>query len=147
MKRFSLLVAFAAAAILVGCGKSEPDLPQKPQIKPDRGEVDFGGSNGLRTCVGQGTPATVLLFNKGKDDLVITKVEIKNSNSTVFSLATDTLPVTVRSNDSTFARLTYSPKAVGTNTATLEIVSNAENSPTLELFMTATAVDNDPICK
>lgn len=149
MTRYSFLVAFAAAAILVACGKST-DLPQKPQIERDRNEMTFGGPV-LATYVGTQTAETLLLKNGGKDDLHISDIKVTGANASLFQIshfgvrdsatAIDTLPVKVPSNDSGWVELVYKPSAAGTHTATLTITSDAENQPTLTLSMKATAVN------
>ncbi len=128
-----------AVAFLAACGGTKtPDLPQNPQIAADRNALTFGGPV-LATCTSTQTAETPLFFNKGQNDLIITAATVSGSNASLFTVATDTLPVTVTSNNSTWVRVTYSPTAAGTHTGTLTITSNAENTPALQLSLSATA--------
>jgi hypothetical protein len=144
MKSLPLLASALALAMLAGC-PSGTDLPQKPQIEPDVTELNFGAPF-YGVCVGAEQPGTVQLRNGGKEDLVISKVEITGTNAGLFSLYSPKpdvpqFPMTVTSETSGFVTLIYAPTARGKHSARLEITSNAENQPKLTIPMSPIAAD------
>jgi hypothetical protein len=148
MKRPSLLASALALAMLAGCGTNGTDLPQKPQIEPDVTELGFEAPL-YRVCVGMSQPQTVQLHDGGREDLVISKIEITGTHAGLFSFWPDVplLPMTVASENAVPVTVFYAPTVRGSHSAKLRITSNAENHPVLEIPMSALAADmtDDPV--
>ncbi len=142
MKRLPLLASALALAIVLGCCTNGTDLPQNPQIEPDVTELNFGAPY-FGICVGAKQPGTVQLRNGGKEDLVISKVEITGTNAGLFSFWPDDpqLPMTVESETAVPVTVIYAPTAKGNHSAKLRITSNAENHPVLDIPMSPIAAD------
>jgi hypothetical protein len=131
-RRWSL----AAAVLAVGLGAGCPEeFPQKPQIRvpttPDN-PFDF-----TPTFVGQSKQATIAITNKGLDDLVLTSLTLTGDSVFRKFAPTDgtTNPtlMTVPANKSSYFSLLFNPTVAGTFTGSVNIQSNAENSPSLDI--------------
>jgi hypothetical protein len=129
----------AVVAMNFGCG-SEEELPDKPQIQPDRTALFIRGGetpDSRNLWVDTQNMETLMIRNEGLEQLRISKVFITGDNKNLFqaSLTSDT----VESREVTFVVVVYSPTAQGTHKASLVIESNSEINPTLTLEMAPTA--------
>ncbi len=134
-------IALLAAVVTMnfGCG-SEEELPDKPQIQPDRTALFIRGGetpDSRSLWVDTQNMETLMIRNEGLEQLRISNVFITGDDKGLFqaSLTSDT----VESREVAFVVITYSPLSAGTHKASLVIESNAENNPTLTLEMTPTA--------
>ncbi|MBI5543475.1 MAG: hypothetical protein HY901_06270 [Deltaproteobacteria bacterium] len=137
MRTLCTLLAVVALTAL-GCG-GDGDLPDKPQIQPDRVELNFGADFSNAVYVDSAPGDTVMLQNKGNEDLLISKVEITGPDAQFFTVAGQPAG-NVESTKTTFVAVVYRPTAAGKHKASLVITSNAENSPTLTINMGPSAV-------
>jgi hypothetical protein len=136
-----------AALVVSGCGGDSVNLPDKPQIQPDKVQLNFGADFGNAVYVDTTVFDTVNLQNKGKGDLVISKVELSGADAANFAITGDpTCPstdptcttaahasATVLSTKSAFVQVAFAPTKPGKSLATLTITSNAENTPSLAI--------------
>jgi len=129
-------VLFAASALLFAC--SNEGLPENPQLQPDRTEIRFGGEFSEGVWVGTVKRETLQLKNIGTATLAIGDVSVSGADASLFTTQIDT--VSVGSLQKAFVAIDYAPTAAGTHQATLTVTSNAENSPVLEIALSATAV-------
>jgi hypothetical protein len=134
--------AALAVALLAACGGG-PSLPDKPQIKYDKNLLDWGslapdaGGFGNAVYVGTAPIATVQLQNGGTRDLTIGNVAVAGTDSALFTATLSSNKVVSR--DFAFVQVVFSPVDEGTFHATLQITSNAENYPNLEIPLQPTA--------
>jgi len=137
----NVLCALATLALVAtGCGDNGgEDLPDKPLIQPDRIELNFGADFGNAVYVDSSVPDTVQLRNGGRQDLVISKVELSGPDADAFTITGDPAG-TVESAQTTFVQVTYTPTTSGAHRATLTITSNADNNPTLTITLSPSAV-------
>ena len=120
------LLAAAIFLAPVACGKPEPTLPQKPQILTDRNSIGFGQEYGSGTYIGTKPPESLLIMNKGLDNLHIDDVSLVGAKEiTMDPIASND----IKGNDHTFIRFFFEPKAEGVFKATVTINSNADNEP------------------
>ncbi len=139
----ALALALALMGGWIGCSEdeeaacSEFDLPQVAAsaqpicISDDPTPVD--------------TVATrdILIQNLGNADLEITSSSLEGNDRGYFSVE-GLQPTTLMCPETVAARIVYAPTQPGWDTATLVVRSNAENFPTLEIFVLglATPVDD-----
>lgn len=117
---------------LAACGKGADELLVQPQIQPDRTALTFGQpANG--TYVGTSPINSLQLRNEGQDDLVIQSVSL--SGSSAFDIADGPSPKTVPSGQASFIQVSFTPSSAKQYTGTLTIVSNAQNTPKLEISL------------
>lgn len=135
----TLLCALAAFALAACGGGTGTELPEKPQIQPDRVELNFGADFQNAVYVDSSLPDTIQIKNGGKQDLVLTSWEMSGTDAAFFKV-TGEPKKTIASNTAAFIEVTYSPTAPGSHHATLTIVSNAENKPNLTITMGPSAV-------
>ncbi|MHB8875317.1 MAG: Ig-like domain-containing protein [Myxococcaceae bacterium] len=121
---FRTLLALPIFLALFACGKES--LPQKPQLITDRDSIGFGQEFGSGTYIGTKPQESLLIENKGLEDLVITS--ISPSGDTEISIEAPS-SLTVKGKGHTFIRIFFEPKAAKIYSSTLTIVSNAENAP------------------
>lgn len=128
-------VVLAVATLFLACGE---DIPQKPQIEPDRTEIQFGGEFADAVWVGTTVRETLQLKNGGAEILEISEVAVSGTDAALFGAKIDTKSVDTE--QKAFVELSYAPDAVGKHSAVLTVTSNAENTPKLEIKLSATAV-------
>jgi len=137
-RRWSL----AAVVLAVGLGAGCPaDYPQKPQIRvpitPDN-PFDF-----LPTFVGTSRQSTISITNKGLDDLTLSSLTLSGDPAFRKYVPNDgtTNPtlMTIPANKTSYFALLFNPTAAGTFTGNVNIQSNAENTPSLDIPVSGTA--------
>ncbi len=79
---------------------------------------------------------TVSLTNDGDEDLIIDNMSISGDDTDDFSIS-ETTPITVEPHNTKEITVTFSPKSIGDKTASLDIGSNAENTPLLLIPLAA----------
>lgn len=122
-------------------GMDAGPLPAQAQILVDRTALAFGSEFGEGIVLGQTPRETLQIKNGGQAALVVSAVSISGP-STAFLADQLAVNQSVPSGQSAFITVTYSPVATGTDTASLQIASNAQNSPTLAVPLNAvTTVD------
>jgi hypothetical protein len=124
-----------AAVLVVALGAScVNEFPQKPQIRVPitPNPFDF-----VPTFVGQSRQSTIAITNKGLDNLVLSAVTLTGDPAFRKFAPTDgtTNPTTttIEANKTAYFALLFNPTAAGTFTGTVNIASNAENSPSLDV--------------
>jgi hypothetical protein len=70
-------------------------------------------------------PATLMVSNTGNGNLVITTLTLTGADAGDFGLTAGTLPITVAAGNSAILSMTFTPRGMGTRTATLLIADNA----------------------
>ncbi|MBK8009883.1 MAG: hypothetical protein IPK13_00915 [Deltaproteobacteria bacterium] len=139
----ALFIVSATIAATACGGKDDDDDPivyDKPQILPDNSPVCL---NALEIKVDDDYGQNVILRNDGRQQLVIQEARISDASRDFFSIE-DIVPKTVDTKDSAILRFHYAPTAPGWDTAFLNVISNAENFPTLRIFVLALAIPSDP---
>lgn len=132
-----LTMLFVTSTLALGCAGEE--MPEKPQIEPDRTKLQFGQEVGEAVYVGTRPVETLQLRNGGLEKLEIANVLISGPNTAQFKAEID--KKSVESLQKAFVQVIYEPTQAGTHTATLEITSNAENTPALKVELSAKAVN------
>ncbi len=144
----------AACVLLAGCSPAEgpdagPDagtgdvgaaLPLKPLIQPDRLQVDFGGDFGNAVYVGTQPQEVVQLKNVGQELLTLSNVSLTGPEAGLFTAGVNT--ASIESLRKAFLTVTYQPTAAGKHSAKVVITSNSSENATLEIPVTATAVEH-----
>ena len=125
----------AALVALAACGGS--DLPRKPQISSDRAALGFGSDVGEAVFVGTTRTETLQVKNGGQDVLTLQAPKISGTNADLFTAVLD--KTSVESGKKAFVQVTYKPGSVGKHSATMDLLSNAENAPTLTIKLAAEA--------
>jgi centrosomal CEP192-like protein len=139
-RRWSL----AAVALAVGLGAGCPeDFPQKPQIRvPISPDNPF---NFDATFVGTSRQSTVAITNKGLDDLVISSLTLTGDSAFHKYSPTDgtTNPtlMTVAANKTSYFAIVFAPGSATSFTGNVNIQSNAENTPSLDIPVLGTGVN------
>lgn len=131
----------AAVVLAVGLGAGCDQYPQKPQIRvpisPDN-PFDF-----TPTFVGTSKQATIAITNKGLDDLVLSSVTLTGASCFRKYAPTDgtTNPtlMTIPANKTSYFALLFAPTTAGAFTGNVNIQSNAENLPALDVPVSGTA--------
>jgi len=136
-------LTIGVAILALQACSSGPSLPQKPQIKFDRSSLGFGQEFGTGTFVGTSVPESLQITNGGQDPLTISSVTLTGDDTSVYTIVSGgAMPAgPVKSNDMTFVQILFAPTAVKLYTATLNIVSNAENEPNAMLMVSGKGVD------
>ena len=86
----------------------------------------FGGQSAVPASTSGAKP--VVLTNAGSSTLSLSKVYVGGANPGDFSITPATLPATLAPGASVTVNVTFSPKAVGARSATLNFASNAANT-------------------
>ncbi len=123
------LLASAIVFTLVACGP--PPLPQKPQLITDRDSVGF------LTYLGTQPQESLLLQNEGLETLRITGVTI--AGDTAFTLEGPN-KLEIKGRDHGFLRIFFAPKEARSYSASITLVSNAENFPQKVVTLTGMGV-------
>lgn len=132
-----LTTLFVTSTLALGCAGEE--MPEKPQIEPDRTALQFGQEVGNAVYVGTSPSETLQLRNTGLETLQIANVTVSGPNADRFTAEID--KKSVESLQRAFVQVVFNPTQAGDHTATLEITSNAENSPSLKIALSAKAVN------
>lgn len=94
--------------------------------------LDFG-----TTCAGDTTYLTLEIFNVGTSDLVITSVQRLMGSASFVVLSKPGTPLVIRSGEHVDFTISFTPTALGApEKATIRIVSNDPDAPTVDLFAT-----------
>lgn len=137
-----LIVCAAIAAASCG-GKDDDEDPivyDKPQILPDNSPICL---NFDEVKTGDDYGHNVIVHNNGRQQLIIEEAHFSDASRDYFSIeGIDRM--TVDSRDSAVLRFHYAPTEPGWDTAFLTITSNAQNFPTLKMFVLALAIPSDP---
>lgn len=130
------------------CGKppaicEADNLTKNPQLCPDRDSLGFAQEFHSGTFLGTRAYETLLMRNGGTSDLVITSVTISGDSSFKYTgdwTDANGLPPTVtgsgnlagttlKGNKTALLQVEFTPTSAKQYSATLTVVSNAENSP------------------
>src|SRR5262249_847363 len=90
---------------LTACGKGH-DLPQQPQLIPDRDTIDFGPSLGYAVYVGTAPQESLQIHNGGSSNLLITSATL--SGDPEFTMD-GPLSMQVAGLQNTFIRIIFRP--------------------------------------
>jgi hypothetical protein len=129
------LLACTVFLALLACGKET--LPQKPQLFTDRNSLGFGLEFNSGTYIGSAPPQSLLIENQGLDTLHLQSVSI--SGDAAFTM--DQPPKTeLKGKEHTFLRVVFTPTEVKSYSATITIISDAENLPTKTIAVTGRGI-------
>lgn len=135
--------SLAAVALAVGLGAGCPEeFPQLPQIRvpTNPNPLAFDAQ-----YVGVSASSSIAITNKGLDDLVLSSVTL--TGDAVFRKfqptdgTTNPTLSTIPANQSSFLVILFNPTAPGTFAGNVNIQSNAENTPSLDIPVSGTAVN------
>jgi hypothetical protein len=148
-------LAAVALVLAVGLGAGCPeDFPQKPQIRVpiNPNPLAFDA-----LFVGQSGQSSIAITDKGLDDLVVNSVTLTGDSVFHKFVPTDgtsnptlvpdagTVPsgavTLVPANKTSFFVVIFSPTAAGTFTGNVNIASNADNTPSLDIPVSGKAVN------
>ncbi len=123
--RAILVVIFVA---LVGCEKRPP---QKPQLVLDRDSIGDGGVDFGAWFLTTKPQESLMIKNGGVETLSLTSVTKTGDSAFTIRGTNDdgSFPTEVKGLDRTYVQIIFTPTAVKTYSATITIVSNAENTP------------------
>ncbi|MFM7202064.1 MAG: MopE-related protein [Myxococcota bacterium] len=138
LRRSSVLPALMAALVMMsGCSASgdddDDDATVTPTVAPtanisvDPGSYDFGP-----VLIGKSESTTFTVSNEGEAVLKLTKYQV--SGSTNFKVSGSALELE-KGASGTFS-VTFTPNVVGKITATLALLSNDPDAPSLEISLT-----------
>lgn len=137
-----LLLAVGAGTSPSACKGGDDSLDggvlyERPQIVPDNNPVCLSS---LRppVQVGQVRAQNVLLQNEGKETLELASIEVVNDQRGHFMLS-GVERMSIPSREFSIAQFRYAPTTPGWDTAALQIQSNAENFPRLDIYIVARA--------
>ncbi|MBU8894449.1 hypothetical protein DRW03_30470 [Corallococcus sp. H22C18031201] len=141
LKTLWLPIILIAAA---GCGNDDENLPNSPQLVIDRNAMQFDTEYNSGTYVGRSTYNTLYIRNGGLQTLEITDIAV--SGPSEFKLTPPEgwvagQPLKLETNAKTFIQVTFSPKKAGDFTGKLTVQSNAANTPSLEIPLTAKGIN------
>ena len=105
-------VSLSGTGTTVGFSPSAPSFTFGPQL--------------VKTA---SSPQSLVITNNGNANLVITNLQLTGTNPGDYSVSAGTLPITVTPNQSTTITLTFTPKAAGASSASLQVTDNADGSP------------------
>ena len=117
--------ALGVSLLLLASFGCEKDPPKTPQVAVDRTPVAFAPA-----FVNTKPQESLAISNDGLADLTLTSVAL--SGDSVFTLE-GPLETTLGYKKRTFVRLVFAPTSAKEFNATLTIVSNAANSPSLQV--------------
>lgn len=129
------LVTGLILVALAGCGKES--MPDKPQLLLDRASIGFGQEFGSGTYIGTEPQESLLIENGGLQNLEISSVTI--AGAAEFRI-TPPPKKTLKGKEHTFVQIFFKPTQVKAYSATLTIVSNAENTPSREVAVTGRGI-------
>jgi hypothetical protein len=127
-------------------GGNEPDSgkvpPQEPQIETDRSIIGFGEEFGDAVYVSTTPVETLQVWNRGQDDLIVSGITITGAAPAVFSYTTSAPSslLTIHGGQVGFVQVSFAPTSAGTSSATMHLVSNAQNQPSLQVSLKGSAV-------
>jgi len=136
--RYLIFFAAAIAIVLIsGCGATSVSSPTLSatadrQLRPNATSLDFGS-----TTVGVTSTLTCTLTASG-NSVSISQVSVAGSG---FAVSGITLPTVLSTGQSATITVSIDPQAAGSMSGTLNIISNAANSPNV---ITLAAVANAP---
>lgn len=145
------IVALTGASVL-GCNDDEGlNLPQRPQIFPRLNPINI-----CEVQVGRQAQVDLMLDNWGRERLNITGIEVHHDRRCAFASPngdvrlydedeSDEFAASVRSRDSAFVRIEYTPPSSGVDEISLTVHSNAENFPDLELYVCGGGASEPPL--
>jgi hypothetical protein len=133
----SALGLFAGAAGCGGDGDEDGGVQfEKPQILPDNNPVCISD---VDVEVGRSRNQPILLQNAGRQPLEIATATIAFDRRGHFTL-NGPEPRSVLSTDFAAMQLRYAPRAPGWDAVIVQVTSNAENYPQLDVYVLARAV-------
>ncbi len=116
------------------------DLPVKPQLKLDRDSLGFGQEFGSGTYVGTMPMQNLKISNGGQQALTLTSAELSGPDAAAFTKSGPGSN-TLKSGEDTFIQFVFAPTQARLYSATLTIVSNAENAPSKTVAVTGKGID------
>ncbi|GAB5522092.1 MAG: hypothetical protein RhofKO_43430 [Rhodothermales bacterium] len=133
----TVLPAWKRTVYMGGTGLPSTDVP----ILSAPASLSFPDTPKLQPSAAQ----ALTLKNTGTQPLIITTFELAWGNSSAFVVTSETCTAAPIAPDATCtANLTFTPQYVGTNTASLRILSNAGNDP-VQVALSGTGVDGPPL--
>jgi hypothetical protein len=131
--RFGAAIAMGLTIVTGACGGGGSGdggvVYQMPQIYPDNNPQCLGPQ-----MVGQTFAQNVLLQNEGKQDLQIASATIAMDARHAFKLMGPNVN-TVQYQDFAVVELLYTPPAPGWDAVALQVRSNAQNYPRLDIYV------------
>jgi hypothetical protein len=104
------------------------------QINVTPSLLDFG-----EIAVRQDRALEVIIRNTGTADLILSKLMVAGGASAVFTVqAAPTLPVTIAPGATVTVQIRFCPSTAGTVTGTLQVTSNASNTPQVTISLNGT---------
>lgn len=136
-----LALSFSIIAI-AGCGTtgaypSGSSGSGSSQLTAGNSTLDFGN-----TVLGTPTSKSLTLTASGTASVTISQINVSGA---AFSLSSISLPTTIAAGASTTLTITANPQSTGTSSGTLNIVSNATNSPTSVALTTVASAQPAPV--
>ena len=136
---FRLLAFMVGLVILAGCGGGSSSSPTPPAGTPaatlSASTLTFSSQAVDTTSAAQ--PVTVT--NSGSATLGFTGFTLSGTNSSDFTISSNTCSSTLGESGTCTLSVTFTPQASGTRTGTVNITDNASNSPQT-VTLTGTAV-------
>ena len=142
--KFAAAMALIALLGLNGCAGvvSGSNTPSKPTSSPTSGAVQAqlaaspSSASFTNVATGSSSSQTIALLNSGTADATISNATV---TGTGFSITGLTMPAKVAAGSSATFNLVFAPRAAGSATGSVTVMSDATNSP-LTVAATASAV-------
>lgn len=126
VRKSALAMALTALLLSVGCGNNS-STPQNPsprssQLVLPSGVVDFGS-----VPVGSSNSHSITITNQGTRSVTVSQI---NTSGSGFTMASQTLPVSLAAGQSLSVVIKFSPSSPGNASGQISLISDASNSPT-----------------
>ncbi|HET7479871.1 MAG TPA: choice-of-anchor D domain-containing protein [Rubrobacteraceae bacterium] len=125
-------------------GPSTPDCtaplePSAPQASATPASLNFGNQSAVPATTS--TPKNITLSNSGTSDVKVSDTYIAGANPGDFAIGSKTCPATLAAGASCTVNVTFSPKAVGARTASLNLRTNAANQGDISTSLTGNGIN------
>jgi hypothetical protein len=139
MARPSLASALLILVVFAAC---EKPLPEKPQLITDVDSIGFGQEFGSGTFIGTSAQRSLQIFNGGLTPLNIQSTTMTGNDVDAF-VVEQPLKTMVKGQETTFMRFFFQPKQARVYSATLTIISDAENAPNKQIAISGRGINPD----
>lgn len=120
----------------------EKPLPEKPQLITDVDSIGFGQEFNSGTFIGTSAQRSLQLFNGGLTPLTISSTMMTGNDVSAF-IVEQPLKMVIKGQETTFMRFFFQPKEARVYSATLTIISDAQNTPNKQIAISGRGINPD----
>lgn len=143
LSRFWLRLLLSLFAIACSGLNASPviqiEAPAGVVLSPTSGAISFP-----HTLIGDSTPKTFIIRNKGDSSLLLTTAVMGGVNSADFEIVANSA-ATLSSGDDSYLRISFKPSALGARSATLSFASNDSTSGQISIILTGTGTQKSGV--